>query len=210
MIEKKAALVAGLIALTIIGAPIAANATTPHATTPITGISIHAEDEDDEFEDEDEDEDHDEDDEAEDEDHKGWIPPVFVVPGGHAPHKHGNRPKPPVETPTGIPGTGVDENSTSVDGASLNGVDEDDFVVVDANDPSAASELGNVNPHQDEPVAIERVSATGRTPADEFLDTAYVGMAMLGAAALGLGTTAAVRTIRLRRSGKSDYFYDEK
>jgi hypothetical protein len=35
-------------------------------------------------------------------------------------------------------------------------------------------------------------------------------MGMLGIAALGLGVTAGVRSIRLRRAGKSDYFYGDK
>jgi hypothetical protein len=42
------------------------------------------------------------------------------------------------------------------------------------------------------------------------MDTAYIGMGMLGLASLGLGVTAGVRAIRLRRSGKSDYFYSDK
>lgn len=210
MIEKKAALVAGVIALTILGAPVAAHAATAHNAKPVTGISIHTEDSEDEYENEHEDED-DGDDDGDDR-HKGWIPPVFVVPGAHGPHKHGDRPKPPTDLPTPTPtaGTEIDGDPTNVDGASLTGLDDNDFVVVDANDPAAAAELGNVNPHQEAPVAIERVVATGRTPADDFLDTAYLGMAMLGAAALGLGTTAAVRAIRVRRSGKADYFYDNK
>jgi hypothetical protein len=40
------------------------------------------------------------------------------------------------------------------------------------------------------------------------MESAYLGMGVLAAAAAALGLTAAIRAVRIRRSGKSDYFYN--
>lgn len=213
MLETKATAVAVLAAFAIFGAPLAA-----HAATPVSGIAIHQDDSSDSSSsstNKDGDDDHD--------DHgKGWIPPVFVVPGSTQPH-HDHRPNgtpKPHPTATGAAGTptpGDDTTATTPDSTSNVGiastgtpVDSNDFVVVGADDPAAANGLGAVNPHQDQPVAIDKVRASRMTPADQFMDTAYLGMGLLGAAALGLGTTAMVRAIRVRRAGKADYLYGNK
>lgn len=199
MLEKKAALVAAIVALTLIGAPLAATAAPVTSPKSISGISIHTEDEE---EDEDEDED-------EDDDHHGSIPPVFVVPGHKKPHhdrKH-QLVTPPSSTTTAKidPVTGLPITTSSIDP-----VTGDEFVVVGAGQGAEANSLGGVNPKQARAIDISQVKAGMRSPADQFMDGAYIGMGMLGLAALGLGVTAGVRSIRLRRAGKSDYFYGDK
>lgn len=200
MLEKKAALVAAIVALTLIGAPLAATAAPVTSPKSISGISIHTEDEE---EDEDEDED-------EDDDHHGSIPPVFVVPGHKKPHhdrKHQLVTPPPSSTTTAKidPVTGLPITTSSIDP-----VTGDEFVVVGAGQGAEANSLGGVNPKQARAIDISQVKAGMRSPADQFMDGAYIGMGMLGLAALGLGVTAGVRSIRLRRAGKSDYFYGDK
>lgn len=200
MVEKKLALVAALVALTIVGAPLAASATPVSTAKTIGVISFHTEDEEDNNDDGDDDQ---------DDEHHGSIPPVFVVPGAKKPHR--DHPRPPVSTapdtsvaPTD-PTTGTTAGTTAID--PLTG---EEFVVVGAGEDPSASSLGGVNPEEARAVDIRRVPTGIRNPADQFMDTAYIGMGMLGVAALGLGVTAGVRAIRLRRSGKSDYFYSDK
>lgn len=211
MAEKKAALVAAIVALAIIGAPLAAFASPVVGVKQISGISIHSEDEVEDPEDEDEDEDESEDaSEDEDDEHHASIPPVFVVPGQkRPPHSHK---RPSVTQSSGVltpaqidPVTGL-----ALTPAPIESLSEEDFVIVGAGSDPAAATLGGVNPKEAKAIDIKRVPVSMRTPADQFMDTAYFGMGMLGFAALGLGTTATVRAVRLRRSGKSDYFYGDK
>ena len=201
MFEKKPVLVAAIVALSLIGAPLAASAAPVFSPKAISGISIHTEDE----------EGHDDGDEDEDdEDHRGSIPPVFVVPGKKKPHhdrKHHLVTPPPMNSNTSKidPVTGLPATTSSIDP-----VTGDEFVLVGAGQGAEANSLGGVNPKQARAIDISQVKAGMRTPADQFMDSAYLGMGMLGLAAIGLGVTAGVRSIRLRRAGKSDYFYGDK
>ncbi|MEY4451296.1 MAG: hypothetical protein RLZZ380_417 [Actinomycetota bacterium] len=206
MFEKKSSVMASVLLITLFGAPLAANAATP-AYAPVAVPSPIFQD-DDEYEDDDEDDDEDEDEKHHDERHE-IIPPVITVPGlgkGHhrPPRKEDLPTLPPVaENPT------TDPNATA---QSLSGVDiaDADYVVVASNDPEADIPLEAANPNESQPIDVKLIRAQMRTPADQFLESAYIGMGVLGAAAIGLGATAGVRAIRLRRSGKSDYFYDNK
>lgn len=213
MVEKKLALVATLVAFTLVGTPLVASAA-PVGSVMASGIiSIHTEDEDDEDEDED-DEDEDED-EDEDDDHHGSIPPVFVVPGAKKPHH--DRPRKPFRSTSGSTTattkslSPIELSSTGAIGtAAIDPATGEEFIVVGAGEDPSTSSLGGVNPKEAHAVDIKRVPVGIRNPAEQFMDTAYIGMGMLGVAALGLGVTAGVRAIRLRRSGKADYFYDDK
>lgn len=203
MFEKKPALVAAVVALTLLGAPVAANAATPY--TSHAGIPKPIFQDDEEREDEDEDE-------EEDEAHEN-IPPVFVVPGSKKDH-HKRHPKPherfvnvlptiPEIVVPGVVGSGATVQA-------LPGVDApvSEYVVIASNDPAAEKTLGTSNPNESQPIDVSLIRADIKNPSDQFLDSAYLGLAVLGAAALGLGTAAGVRAVRVRRSGKSDYFYD--
>jgi hypothetical protein len=61
-----------------------------------------------------------------------------------------------------------------------------------------------------EPILVDKVLPTAKTPTDLFVDSAVVGLGAVGAGALALGTMVGVRAIRSRRSGeKTDYFYGD-
>lgn len=207
MFEKKSALLAAMVALTLFGAPVAANAATPHASH--AGIPKPIFQDDGEREDEDEDEDENE---YENEAHEN-IPPVFVVPGSKKDH-HKRPPKPnerfvnvlPAIPEIVAPGaTKANANPQSITGTDL---PESEYLVIASNDPAAEKTLGTSNPNASQPIDVSLIRADIKDPSDQFLDSAYLGLAVLGAAALGLGTAAGVRAVRIRRSGKSDYFYD--
>jgi len=61
-----------------------------------------------------------------------------------------------------------------------------------------------------EPIMVDQVLPTAKTPTDQFVDTAVVGLGAVGAGALALGAMVGARAIRARRSGeKADYFYGD-
>ena len=201
--EKKATVVAVLVALTLVGAPLAASAAPTVSVKTIGGTTFHTEDTEDSSTDGDQDK---------DDDHHGSIPPVFVVPGHKKPH-HDRGQNPPV-TPAPDATATPNPDPTGDGSATTSSIDpvtgQQDFMVVGAGGDPATDSLGGVNPEEARAVDIRRVPDGMRTPADQFMDTAYIGMGMLGLAALGLGGTAVVRAIRLRKSGKSDYIYSDK
>lgn len=206
--EKKVILAATLVALTVFGAPLAASAAPTHSVQTIGGISIHADDHEDDHEDDGDDDEDDGDDE-----HHGSIPPVFVTPTtpkAHTPPKHK-----PSSTSHSNTNTSTNTNNTtnpaSINPAPTDGVTPvgpEGVTPVDGNITNGTPGQGK---HEEgRAVDITRVPERMKTPADQFMDTAYVGLGMLGVSAVGLAVTAGVRAVRIRRSGKSDYFYDNK
>ena len=196
MASTKLSLGAMLVVFTLFAAPIAANAAPSvlNQSGSFTPIYLDGDDEDENDEDEDEDEDED--------DRHEKIPPVFVVPGsGHGKHREPKKEHPIFTNIVPELLVGTQAIITEV-GSDI------EFVMVASNDPGAASALGQANPHQSNPIQIELVKATRQTPADRFMESAYLGMGVLAAAAAALGLTAAIRAVRIRRSGKSDYFYN--
>jgi hypothetical protein len=211
MFEKKQAVVSSALLFTLFGAPLAASAATPTFSPAAVPVPIFQEDGDDQDGDDDSGANH------HDEIHE-IIPPVITVPGlgkgrHHKPFNHGLPTTPPVATPEptdpAIPTGPVDPASVtqSLPGVS---VDDSEYVVVASNDPESALPLEAANPNESEPIDVRLIRAQVRNPADQFLESAYIGMGVLGVAAIGLGATAGVRAIRLRRNGKADYFYDNK
>jgi hypothetical protein len=205
MNQKLSISVATAVLLAVIGAPVAAMAEDEQPSVYASNVQIHQDDSDD-HEDAEDDGDDDGDDQGEHH-KKGWIPPVFVVPGQK--HDH-HKPKPGSNSGTPAPGddTNDDGDDATAGNASVSGLDTNDFVVVGVDDTAAAKSLESVDPKQSHPVAIEQVKVTTQTPADRFMDAAYLGIGLLAVSAVGLGATTAVRSYRLRKSGKSDYFYD--
>ena len=179
---SKAQLSAALVLVALFGLPATAQASTPTFSTATT-VSIHSEHDDEEFEDEGEDEGEDE----------------F--------------------------GGGFEDG----DDESFGGVDEDDesFVVPPVvieprgNGPHGPDDTAPTVPEEympdqvldgasDEPIRVDQVLPSVKTPTDVFVDTAVVGLGAVGAGALALGTMVGVRAVRARRSGeKADYFYGE-
>jgi len=196
MFEKKSAVLASVLLLTLFGAPLAASAATSNFVSSGVPIPIFQENED-------EDEDRDDDRGDHDEQHE-VIPPVITVPG----HGKGDHRKPPKNGIPIVPEV-LDPNSSA---QSLSGIDlaEAEYVVVASNDPESTVPLEAANPNEAQPIDVKLIRASIKNPADRFLESAYLGIGALGLAAVGLGTVAGVRAIRMRRSGKSDYFYDNK
>ncbi len=193
MASTKLSLGAMLVVFTLFATPIAAHAAPSvlNQSGSFTPIYLDGDDED-----EDEDEDDDEDDRHE------KIPPVFVVPGsGHGKHRE---PKKEHPTFTNI----VPESLVGTQAIITEVGSDSEFVMVASNDPGAASALGQANPHQSNPIQVEMIKTSRQTPADRFMESAYLGMGVLAAVAAALGLTAAIRALRMRRSGKSDYFYN--
>ena len=198
MFEKKSVILVSVILLTLLGAPVAASAATP---TP-----IHLDDETEYSDDHDEDGDSDAD--HHDELHE-VIPPVITVPGfGSGHHKRPPRPIAPTDPVVTVP----DETGTTTTAQSIKGSDiaNAEYVVIASDDTAGEIPLEVAHPIESKPIDVKLIRAEKFTPADQFMESAYIGMGVLGVAALGLGVTASLRAVRIRRAGKADYFYDNK
>ena len=211
MFEKKSALIAALVALTLLGAPVAANASVPFSygagiPKPIFQDE-HGDDKNDDEKDDDEDE---EDDEYESNEAHENIPPVFVVPGSKKDHH--KRPKKPVIPSLNVPPALPEIITPNATKQSISGseVSESQYMVIASNDPAAEKALAMINPNESKPIDVALIRADIKNPSDQFMDSAYLGLGALGLAAMGLGSVASIRAIRMRRSGKSDYFYDNE
>jgi hypothetical protein len=120
-----------------------------------------------------------------------------------------------------------EEDAEGVEGSAFSEEEDESFVVPPVVmdpmgpgriDPEQRNEevpeeyLRNDVPDQmaDEPIMVDQVLPTAKTPTDLFVDSAVVGLGAVGAGALALGTMVGVRAIRSRRSGeKTDYFYGD-
>lgn len=198
MFDKKSAVLASVILLTLFGAPLATSAATPQVAISGFPTPIFTEDQE-----ESDDEDSDDDRGNHDEQHE-VIPPVITVPGQGKEHHR----TPPKNGMPIVPEV-LDPNSSA---QSLSGIDlaEADYVVVASDDPESTIPLEAANPNESQPIDVKLIRASIKNPAERFMDSAYLGIGILGAAALGLGAVAGVRSIRMRRNDKSDYFYDNK
>lgn len=74
--------------------------------------------------------------------------------------------------------------------------------------PDLGGPLGTVDPRGNAPIRVDKVQPNRKTPADIFAEGSIIGLGALGAGAIALGAVAGVRSIRLRRSEKADYFYE--
>ena len=64
------------------------------------------------------------------------------------------------------------------------------------------------DPNANEPIKVENINPTKKTPADVFIESAQVGVGAMAAGAAILGVTAAVRGSRFRRQAKTDFIYE--
>ena len=58
------------------------------------------------------------------------------------------------------------------------------------------------------PVRVDQVHPSQKTPADAFAEASYLALGALGLGAVSLGAVAGVRSYRVRKAGKTDYFYE--
>ena len=225
MVQRKAVIVASFVALTVLGGPLAANAKSLH-NPESAPVAIHTDGSTNP---------NGSDGDADPDDRKrGLIPPVFVIPGTQPPRNHHTHPQ-AGSVPGALPGntgsgtsTGTDNTPGDTSSSATTGPDDNtsttanvktgtstaktdnDFVVVGTQDVDTATSIATINPKQANPVAIERVQVTRQTPADKFMEAAYIGLGLMALAALGMGASTVVRAVRLRRAGKVDYFYENK
>jgi len=64
------------------------------------------------------------------------------------------------------------------------------------------------DPNANEPINVQTINPTKKTPADVFIESAQVGVGAMAAGAAILGVTAAVRGSRFRRQAKTDFIYE--
>ena len=64
------------------------------------------------------------------------------------------------------------------------------------------------DPNANEPINVQNINPTKKTPADVFIESAQVGVGAMAAGAAILGVTAAVRGSRFRRQSKTDFIYE--
>jgi hypothetical protein len=216
MTEKKTVMVATVVALSIISAPFAVTLAMADTPNSPAGISVYTEDSgDSEGTHTNTSSKHSNDGDKDQDDRHGYIPPIFVAPGtdDSVQDKVTQKPTP---TPTPTPGSsnqsdiGAPTTTDTVSATSVHPIGGKAVVSVGVDNSTPVNSFGNVNPKEERAVDIERVHVAMQSPAEEFLDAAYLGMGLLAASALGLAVTAGVRAIRLRRSGKSDYLYGDK
>jgi hypothetical protein len=216
---KKTLMVATVVAFSILSMPFAATFALAETQTSPAGISVHTEDN---GESEDGEDSHvntsgkqSNDGDKDNDDRHGYIPPIFVAPGtdDSDTDRATQEPTSTTSPTTGTNGSadiGVPTATGNVTTTSVRPVGGKTQVSVGVDTSTPINSLGTVNPKEERAVDIERVHAASQSPAEEFLDAAYLGMGLLAASALGLGVTAGVRAVRLRRSGKSDYLYGDK
>jgi hypothetical protein len=64
------------------------------------------------------------------------------------------------------------------------------------------------DPNANQPIEMQNVHPSRKTPADVFIESAQIGVGAMAAGAAVLGITAAVRGSRSRREAKTDFIYE--
>ena len=123
------------------------------------------------------------------------VPPMVITPNddeSEAEHAGSEAPKSAfkVSPPQG----GLDVGSTVPD------ADGQEQVI----EPNTAA----FDPNANEPINVQNINPTKKTPADVFIESAQVGVGAMAAGAAILGVTAAVRGSRFRRQSKTDFIYE--
>ena len=187
---SKIKLAVALSILATFAVPVAAQAApAPTLSSPVVFTEHHDEEEDEDFEDsEDEDEDEGED------SHEGEEGEHFF--GGGVDDNDGD-----VDLP--MPSIVIDPNGLGHPHGGPEG--EYDITRVGPGE----GPLGSVNPRGGAPIRVDKVQPNLKTPADIFAEGSIIGLGALGAGAIALGAVAGVRSIRLRKNEKADYFYGD-
>ena len=187
---SKIKLAVALSILATFAVPVAAQASpAPSFSSPVVFTEDHEEHEDDEFETEDEEDGDFEDEEYEDEEDGE---DSF---GGTIDDNDGD-----VDVP--MPSIVIDPNGLGHPHGGPEG--EYDITRVGPGE----GPLGSVNTRGGAPIRVDKVQPNLKTPADIFAEGSIIGLGALGAGAIALGAVAGVRSIRLRKSEKADYFYE--
>jgi hypothetical protein len=165
----------------------------------------------------------------------GAIPPVVIRPheDGDTPDAETNddasgnagdgtmtdpTPNPDLAQITGVDPSMTERNSTAGDPISLTtafSTSSRQYVVAPLNagqNPAGSKAIGSrvqvIDPQSAPPVQIAGIQTSSKTPADLFMESATLGLAAMAVGALAFGGVAGVRAIRLRKQPNDDYFYD--
>jgi hypothetical protein len=116
------------------------------------------------------------------------------------------------------PNDDADDDSTKTGGAGLKG-----FKVappkggsgVNSSVPDTAGNEQVIEPNSaafdptaNQPIQMNQIHPSSKTPADVFIQSAQVGVGAMAAGAAVLGVAAAVRGQRTRREAKTDFIYE--
>ena len=121
----------------------------------------------------------------------------------------------PISSPGATPAPGS-TSGPNASGASLSNRGNS-YVVAPLNsgqNPPGSTPIGSdvqgIDPQAAPPVEVAGLRTTAKTPADLFMESATLGLAAMGIGALAIGGVAGVRAIRLRKDPNDDYFYEAK
>ena len=123
------------------------------------------------------------------------VPPMVITPNKDEPEDEQEGSEAPKSAFKVAPPQGGQDVSASVPDA-----DGNQQVI----EPNSAA----FDPNANEPINVQTINPTKKTPADVFIESAQVGVGAMAAGAAILGVTAAVRGSRFRRQAKTDFIYE--
>jgi hypothetical protein len=123
------------------------------------------------------------------------VPPMVITPNKDEPESQQEGSEAPKSAFKVSPPQGGQDVSASVPDA-----DGNQQVI----EPNSAA----FDPNANEPINVQTINPTKKTPADVFIESAQVGVGAMAAGAAILGVTAAVRGSRFRRQAKTDFIYE--
>jgi hypothetical protein len=129
-----------------------------------------------------------------DDDFQISVPPMVITPDDEEEGENEGSEKPKSAFKVSPPQGGTDATTTVPD------VDGNQQVI----EPNSAA----FDPNANEPINVQNINPTKKTPADVFIESAQVGVGAMAAGAAILGVTAAVRGSRFRRQAKTDFIYE--
>jgi len=130
-----------------------------------------------------------------DDDFQISVPPMVITPNKDESESEQEGSEAPKSAFKVSPPKGGQDVSTSVPDA-----DGNQQVI----EPNSAA----FDPNANEPINVQTINPTKKTPADVFIESAQVGAGAMAAGAAILGVTAAVRGSRFRRQAKTDFIYE--
>jgi len=233
---SKSRITALVVAVAIVGMPVALGRSAAFATTSF-GTSDTTPEPTFSASDRDEDKDEDEDEKGHEAEHNhGVIPPVVIRPhqDGDEYGEHGEHGKdreyedgedeegvagtlPPLPNVSPSPYASIDPATGRPYGFTPAYNQRGAFVVApldgaaaNGGKPAVAPKVSPIDPLSAPPIEMKGVQTSPKTPSDIFMESATVGLTAMGVGALALGGIAGVRAIRSRKNPLGDYFYDSE
>jgi hypothetical protein len=126
------------------------------------------------------------------------VPPMVITPNNDVDDSAGN-------TKTG--GAGLKQGfkvAPPKGGSGVNASVPDTAGKEQVIEPNSAA----FDPTANQPIQMQNVHPSSKTPADTFIQSAQIGVGAMAAGAAVLGITAAARGKRARRESKTDFIYE--